>query len=189
MNHSSLIPDPESLILNPGSLNPESSIQLTQPEIIVTHSEAETSAAGERLAGRLRPGDVLLLDGDLGAGKTAFVRGLAQGLDASPDEVTSPTFTLMQTYRGRLTLVHVDLYRLSPEEVAGLGIEESTDDPAVVAVEWAERWRNAPLGAWTIRVEDQGGDRRRIKISAPDSRIQGFKDSGSGDSGSVISDE
>jgi tRNA threonylcarbamoyladenosine biosynthesis protein TsaE len=140
---------------------------VVQPEVIVTTSESKTSAAGERLAARLCAGDVVLLHGDLGAGKTAFVRGIARGLGASPEDVTSPTFTLMQEYRGRMTLVHVDLYRLAPEEVAGLGIEESTDEPAVIAVEWAERWRSAPARAWTIRFEDQGGDARRITITAP----------------------
>lgn len=133
-------------------------------EIIVTNNEEETSAVGERLASRLRAGDVVLLYGDLGAGKTAFVRGMARGLGTSPDEVTSPTFTLMQEYRGRLTLVHVDLYRLSPDEVSGLGIEESTDRPAVIAIEWAERWSAAPLDAWTVRIGDEGGDRRRIEV-------------------------
>ena len=78
----------------------------------VTRSEAETSAAGEEFAARFAPGDVVLLHGDLGAGKTAFVRGLARGLGASADDVSSPTFTLIQEYRGRLTLYHVDLYRL-----------------------------------------------------------------------------
>ena len=116
---------------------------------------------GERFAAHLQAGDVVLLYGDLGAGKTAFVRGIARGLGASADEVTSPTFTLMQEYRGQLTLVHVDLYRLSPDEVSGLGIEESTDAPSVIAIEWAERWKSAPQGAWTVRITDEGGDRRR----------------------------
>ena len=111
-----------------------------QPDVIITTSESETSAAGERLAARLRAGDVVLLHGDLGAGKTAFVRGIARGLGASPDDVTSPTFTLMQEYRGppdagpRRSLPPRGRRR-SPT----LGIEESTDDPAVIAVEWAER--------------------------------------------------
>jgi tRNA threonylcarbamoyladenosine biosynthesis protein TsaE len=140
---------------------------VVQPEVIVTTSESETSAAGERLAARLRAGDVVLLHGDLGAGKTAFVRGIARGLGASPDDVTSPTFTLMQEYRGRMTLVHVDLYRLAPEEVAALGIEESTDEPAVVAIEWAERGSGWPPDSWVIRFDDQGGDQRRITITPP----------------------
>jgi tRNA A37 threonylcarbamoyladenosine biosynthesis protein TsaE len=83
----------------------------------------------------------------------------------------------MQEYRGRLTLVHVDLYRLSPEEVAGLGVDESTDTPAVIAIEWAERWSAAPAGAWTVRISDTGGDRRQIRIE-PGS---GIRDPGSGE--------
>jgi tRNA threonylcarbamoyladenosine biosynthesis protein TsaE len=137
---------------------------VTDSQTFITNSEEETSSAGERLAERLRGGDVVLLYGDLGAGKTAFVRGMARGLGASPDDVTSPTFTLMQEYRGSLTLVHVDLYRLSPEEVSGLGVEESTDEPAVIAIEWAERWKGAPPDSWTVHISDEGGDRRKIEI-------------------------
>jgi tRNA threonylcarbamoyladenosine biosynthesis protein TsaE len=134
------------------------------PQTVITNSEEETSSAGERLAERLQGGDVVLLYGDLGAGKTAFVRGMARGLGASPDDVTSPTFTLMQEYRGRLVLVHVDLYRVSPEEVSALGVEDSTDDPAVIAIEWAERWTAAPPDSWKVHISDEGGDRRRIEI-------------------------
>jgi tRNA threonylcarbamoyladenosine biosynthesis protein TsaE len=140
-------------------------------ESILTSSEEETSAAGERLAARLRGGDVLLLHGDLGAGKTAFVRGLARGLGASPEDVSSPTFTIIQEYRGRLMVYHVDLYRLQPIEVADLGLEELTMADAIVAVEWAERWNDRPLDAWEIRFEHQGDDRRAIRISDPASRI------------------
>jgi tRNA threonylcarbamoyladenosine biosynthesis protein TsaE len=138
---------------------------VSEPETVVTNNEEETSAAGERFAARLRAGDVVLLHGDLGAGKTAFVRGIARGLGASPDEVTSPTFTLMQEYRGRLTLVHVDLYRLAPEEVSALGVEDSTDDPAVIAIEWAERWSGAPLEAWSVRISDGADNTRMIEIT------------------------
>jgi tRNA threonylcarbamoyladenosine biosynthesis protein TsaE len=134
-------------------------------QTFVTRTEEETSAAGERLAPRLRPGDVLLLHGDLGAGKTAFVRGLARGLGADPDEVSSPTFTLVQEYRGRLTLYHVDLYRLQPEEAADLGLDELTEGNTVVAVEWAERWAEAPAGAWVVRFAIEGVEGRRISIA------------------------
>lgn len=137
---------------------------MTEPQTIITNTEEETSSAGERFAAGLCAGDVVLLYGDLGAGKTAFVRGIARGLGAPADEVTSPTFTLMQEYRGRLTLVHVDLYRLAPEEVAGLGVQESTEQPAVFAIEWAERWTGAPADAWVVRIADEGGERRRITI-------------------------
>jgi tRNA threonylcarbamoyladenosine biosynthesis protein TsaE len=140
-------------------------------ESILTSSEDETSAAGERLAARLRGGDVLLLHGDLGAGKTAFVRGLARGLGALPEDVSSPTFTIIQEYRGRLTLYHVDLYRLQPLETADLGLDELADRDAVVAVEWAERWNERPFDAWEISFEHQGDDRRAIRISDPASRI------------------
>ena len=137
---------------------------MTQSEIITTSSEEETSAAGERFAARLKPGDVVLLYGDLGAGKTAFVRGLAKGLGASPDAVSSPTFTLIQEYRGRVTLQHVDLYRLKPSEVEGLGLDELTDGTGVVAVEWAERWTAAPVESWVVRMRYEGDDRRGIVI-------------------------
>ena len=137
-------------------------------ETILTSSEAETSAAGERCAARLGGGDVLLLYGDLGAGKTAFVRGLARGLGASPDDVSSPTFTLIQEYRGRLTLYHVDLYRLQSIEAGDLGLEELRMDDAIVAIEWAERWNERPPDAWEITFEHQGEDRRRIQVRRPD---------------------
>lgn len=134
------------------------------PETIVTHSEEETSAAGERLARDLVPGSVVLLSGDLGAGKTAFVRGLARGLGASPDEVSSPTFTLIQEYRGRTTLYHVDLYRLEPGDVADLGLDEMIETNAIVAIEWAERWTDAPEGAWIVRIAHGGADERQVTI-------------------------
>jgi tRNA threonylcarbamoyladenosine biosynthesis protein TsaE len=139
--------------------------------VLDTSSEAETSAAGERLAGVLRPGDVVLLHGDLGAGKTAFVRGLARGLGAADSEVTSPTFTLVQEYAGRgRVLHHVDLYRLTPAEVDDLGLDELPSTGDIVAVEWPDRWRRAPGDAFEIRIEDLGGDRRRIATRTPAGR-------------------
>ena len=134
---------------------------------IVTRSEEETAVAGERLAALVGPGDVILLHGDLGAGKTAFVRGFARGLGAPPDEVSSPTFTLVQEYRGRLTLYHVDLYRLKPVEVADLGLDELMSGNAVVAIEWAERWPDRPAAAWVVRIQDDGDDQRRISTAGP----------------------
>jgi tRNA threonylcarbamoyladenosine biosynthesis protein TsaE len=136
-----------------------------QEDVIVSGSQEETLAAGERFAARLTAGATVLLFGDLGAGKTAFVRGLARGLGVPADEVTSPTFTLVQEYRGRLTLHHVDLYRLEPAEVGDLGLDELTAGDAVVAIEWAERWRDAPQGAWEVRLSHEGDERRRIVIA------------------------
>jgi tRNA threonylcarbamoyladenosine biosynthesis protein TsaE len=134
-------------------------------QTLLTSSEEETTAAGERFALRLNAGDVVLLHGDLGAGKTAFVRGLATGLGAPPGDVSSPTFTLVQEYRGRLTLYHVDLYRLQPVEVGDLGLDELSEGNAVVAVEWAERWTDAPAGAWIVRFAIEGEDARRISVA------------------------
>jgi tRNA threonylcarbamoyladenosine biosynthesis protein TsaE len=133
---------------------------------IVSAAESDTEAAGEQLAATLAAGDVVLLHGQLGAGKTAFVRGLARGLGASADDVSSPTFTLIQEYRGgRLPLFHVDLYRLEPREVDDLGLDELISGDAVVAIEWAERWPGRPSDAIEISIEDEREDRRRILIS------------------------
>ena len=106
----------------------------------------------------------MLLHGDLGAGKTAFVRGMAAGLGANPDDVSSPTFVLIQHYKGRTPLVHVDLYRLeSGAAVDDLGLEELANG-AVVAIEWAERLPRPLDGSVTVKIEDLGGDSRRITI-------------------------
>lgn len=120
---------------------------------------------GEELARSLRPGDLILLHGELGAGKTAFVRGLARGLGAPAEEVSSPTFTLIQEYLGDVKLYHVDLYRLDPSEVEDLGLDELAAG-AVMAIEWAERWRDRPGDARIVTIEDLGGDRREIVITS-----------------------
>jgi tRNA threonylcarbamoyladenosine biosynthesis protein TsaE len=132
---------------------------------ILTADEEATADAGARLAESLGAGQVVLLHGDLGAGKTAFVRGIARGLGADEGEVSSPTFTLVQEYRGRVTLFHVDLYRLEEREVDDLGLEELILGDGVVAIEWAERWRGRPDDAIEVRIEDAGEDRRRIRVS------------------------
>ena len=134
------------------------------PETRITTSEDETFALGQQLAATLQPGTFVLLHGDLGAGKTAFVRGLAAGLGADPAEVSSPTFVLIQHYRGRLPLTHVDLYRLdSAAAVDDLGLEELVGN-GVLAVEWAERLPRPLEGSVTVRIEDLGGDRRRVTV-------------------------
>ncbi len=132
---------------------------------ILTNSEEETSAIGERLGASLRQGDVVLLYGELGAGKTAFVRGLARGLGASPEDVSSPTFTLIQEYAGRVTLYHVDLYRLEPKEIPDLGLEDLVLGDGVVAIEWAERWPGRPNDVIEVKISDVGEDARSISIS------------------------
>jgi tRNA threonylcarbamoyladenosine biosynthesis protein TsaE len=135
-------------------------------EDVLTTGEDETVAAGERLGRSLTRGDVVLLYGQLGAGKTAFVRGLARGLGAKAEDVSSPTFTLIQEYiASRGTLFHVDLYRLEPSEVHDLGLDELVGGEGIVVVEWADRWRERPGGAIEVTIQDEGDDRRRIRVS------------------------
>jgi len=131
----------------------------------LSNSEDETAAAGERLGHTLAAGDVVLLYGELGAGKTAFVRGLARGLGASADDVSSPTFTLIQEYAGRVTLYHVDLYRLEPQEIPDIGLEDLVLGGGVVAIEWADRWPGRPDDVIEVTLEHAGDDARRIRVS------------------------
>jgi tRNA threonylcarbamoyladenosine biosynthesis protein TsaE len=135
---------------------------------IVSRSEADTSTVGRQLASSLRAGDVVLLYGDLGAGKTALTKGLAEGLGVPRDEVSSPTFTIMQEYRGgRLPLFHVDLYRLNdPREVEDLGLEEIAAD-GVLAIEWAEKLpaQLKPSRCVEIRIVHGAEDARSIQIT------------------------
>jgi tRNA threonylcarbamoyladenosine biosynthesis protein TsaE len=135
--------------------------------IATTASEIETAAVGRDLAQSLRAGDTVLLHGELGAGKTAFVRGLAEGLGVSPDAVSSPTFTLIQEYRGgRLPLFHVDLYRLDdPREIDDLGLEEIAAD-GVLAIEWAEKLPRRLVGAVTVHLAHLDGNMRSIRIDS-----------------------
>ena len=132
----------------------------------ISKSEAETEALGVRLAERLEPGQTIAFTGDLGAGKTAFTRGLARGLGIG-ERVTSPTFTIVNEYEGgRLPLFHFDMYRLSaPEELFAIGWEDYLDRGGVCAVEWSENVAGALEDA--IRVELRRGgaeNERRITI-------------------------
>jgi tRNA threonylcarbamoyladenosine biosynthesis protein TsaE len=130
-----------------------------------THSEDDTARLGRELAASLGAGSVVLLYGDLGAGKTAFVRGLAEGLGVSPDEVSSPTFTLIQEYRGgRVPLFHADLYRLTdPREIDELGLEDVAEG-GVLAVEWADKLPRPIAGAVVVRIEHGDGDTRQLSV-------------------------
>jgi tRNA threonylcarbamoyladenosine biosynthesis protein TsaE len=130
-----------------------------------THSEAETSALAIEFARSLTAGAVILLSGDLGAGKTAFVRGLAEGLGIDPRLVSSPTFTLIQEYRGgRLPLHHVDLYRLRSIEVDDLGLDELTLEAGVTAIEWPDRLPHEWPSVVHVHIEHGDGDMRTIQI-------------------------
>ena len=131
----------------------------------ITHSPAETEAVGQALGKVLAPGTVLAYEGDLGAGKTAFTRGLARGLGAA-DMVTSPTYTIVNEYlSGRLPLFHFDMYRLrSADDLWDIGWDDYLDRGGVCAVEWSENVRDAMEGAVTVRIEKLGEDSRRILI-------------------------
>ena len=134
--------------------------------IVASRSEADTHAIASELARSLHAGDVLLLTGDLGAGKTAFVRGVAAGLGIDPDEVSSPTFTLVHEYRGQgLTLYHADLYRLGQAATGELGLEELGVKDGVLAIEWPDRLTHDIPGALSITLETIGGSSRRITIA------------------------
>ena len=120
----------------------------------------------QALAASFRGGEVVLLTGELGAGKTAFVRGLARGVDADPDEVASPTFVLLTSYPGRLTLHHADLYRLRGDGDEGeIGLDELPGPRGVLAIEWAERLRQPPWPRpWRVHLAHAGGEERQITI-------------------------
>lgn len=128
-----------------------------------TASETETRELGRRLAAELAPDGVLLLSGDLAAGKTVLAQGVAAGLGIDPAEVQSPSYTLIREHRvGAQRLVHVDLYRLEPGEVEALGLEEILDGEGVKVVEWAERFAATVPGALHLRLERRGPEACRV---------------------------
>ncbi len=132
--------------------------------VVDSVGESATRAAAAALAATLGAGDVVLLHGDLGAGKTVFVKGLAEGLGLDPDAVTSPTFTLVHEYAGgRLPLVHLDLYRIDRIDLDDVGFDPALAESGVLVVEWAERLARDVAGAVTVRITDLGGDARRIE--------------------------
>jgi len=132
-----------------------------------SNSEDETIVIARELAATLQPGAVLVLSGQLGAGKTAFVRGLAAGLGIDPDDVSSPTFTLVHEYRGgRLALCHADLYRLEKTTTEDLGLEEQGVAEGVLAIEWPDRLAHALTGAMTVNIEIVDETTRRITFGS-----------------------
>ena len=132
----------------------------------ITNSPEETEALGERLAQTLTPGTVLAYRGDLGAGKTAFTRGLARGLGYK-EPVTSPTYTIVNEYLGgRLPLFHFDMYRLSSEEdLWDIGWEDYLERGGVCAVEWSENVAAALTGAMLVSIEKTGENTRKITVT------------------------
>ncbi len=128
----------------------------------LSHSPEETRALAERLTEQLKPGDVLALHGDLGAGKTCFIQGLAQGL-AVNQPVSSPTYTLVNEYSGVLPLYHIDLYRLrNADEALDMGLDEYLDGAGITAIEWAER-AEAALPARTMHIHLRHGAAENVR--------------------------
>ena len=130
-----------------------------------TNTPEQTEAVGQQLAARLTPGTVIAYEGDLGAGKTAFTRGLAKGLGAT-EQVTSPTYTIVNEYlSGRLPLFHFDMYRLgSADDLWDIGWEDYLERGGVCAVEWSENVREAMENAIFVRIEKTGEESRKITI-------------------------
>jgi tRNA threonylcarbamoyladenosine biosynthesis protein TsaE len=130
----------------------------------VSESAAETEAAGAQLAAELQAGDVVLVQGEMGSGKTTFVRGAARALGVS-SPVTSPTFTLGNRYAGRVPVAHLDLHRLSTlaREDPGL-LDDYVDAETIAFVEWPEVAENELDAVVRVRLEHLGGDRRRIEV-------------------------
>jgi tRNA threonylcarbamoyladenosine biosynthesis protein TsaE len=153
--------------------------QVSRELLCTTHSAAQTRRLGRALARWLKPGDLICLVGELGAGKTTFVQGLGRGLGVA-DGATSPSFTLMHQHRGRLPLFHLDLYRLGPGDLADIGLEEVFGGDAVVAVEWAERLPGRLCAdgiAILFRFDEAGRNLRQLTFHAHGPRGQQILDS------------
>lgn len=133
---------------------------------VVSHNYEETLGFGAGFSRSLKPGDVVCLFGDLGAGKTAFVKGMAKGLKYSAHKVHSPTFTLMNIYEAKLPVYHFDLYRIKAADLLAMGYEEFFFGNGVAVVEWSERLEGLmPPVYWKVELQHAGEDRRRIAVS------------------------
>lgn len=141
---------------------------------LVTHSPGETHALGERLGQEAVAGDVVALFGDLGAGKTVLAKGIAAGLDADPDDVTSPTFVLMRRHEGRLPLYHFDAYRLAgPNDMLDIGADEFLYGDGVSVIEWADRVSDAlPPDRLEVHMRVAGERDREIRLFAVAARAK-----------------
>jgi tRNA threonylcarbamoyladenosine biosynthesis protein TsaE len=135
-----------------------------------THSAEETTALGRKFAAEIKPGSIVLLRGDLGAGKTTLVKGIAEGFQAAEaDRVTSPTFTLIHEYRGpQVTLYHIDLYRIdTPRELDTLAIDDLMDANSILLIEWGEKFERFRRDRDVeIAIEHRGGDERVVFITS-----------------------
>ncbi len=133
---------------------------------ITTHSPKETQKIGERLARQCQGGEIFCLSGNLGAGKTTFVKGIARGLKIDEQKVNSPTFVIMNVYEGRLPLHHFDFYRLEdPKEIGGIGYDEFLYGNGVAVIEWSERFGPLmPPEYLAVELSDAGEDSRILRF-------------------------
>jgi tRNA threonylcarbamoyladenosine biosynthesis protein TsaE len=136
---------------------------------IISNSEKETIACAQRFAGQLKAGDIVFLQGDLGAGKTTFVKGLAQAFKVSSKKVNSPTFVLMNYYKGKIPVYHFDLYRLGkPQEINTLDFDEYFYGGGISLIEWPERLgEDKPERYYLVEFQHKGDHQRQICISCP----------------------
>lgn len=139
----------------------------SSPSIIYSLSAEETFQFGKSLGSKLKGGELIVLEGELGMGKTVLAKGIASGLSIDPDEVCSPSFLIVNQHEGRLKLFHIDLYRIkNEEEIEEIGIRDILEIGGVVVVEWGEKLpRFYRKGAITIRISDMSHDSRKILIS------------------------
>jgi tRNA threonylcarbamoyladenosine biosynthesis protein TsaE len=145
--------------------------------VVESGSSRETRSWGRRLGSSMTGGELIGLTGDLGVGKTCFVKGLARGLDLSENQILSPTFTMIQEHRGRLPLFHIDLYRLDRVALDDLGLREYLFSEGVAAVEWFERLREASeLECITVSITFADAGKRRIEFTASGERYTSLID-------------
>ncbi len=135
--------------------------------IVYSRAPRDTKNLGRRLGSLLKGGEIIALTGDLGAGKTCFVKGLAKGLSLPEQDILSPTFIIIQEHFGRLPLYHIDLYRLDEIGLEELGLRDYLFSSGVSAVEWFERLREADeLNCLEVKIGFEGGSVRRIELNA-----------------------
>jgi tRNA threonylcarbamoyladenosine biosynthesis protein TsaE len=143
--------------------------KLTPKVSLTSNSEEETKQCALRLASQLKAGDIVFLQGELGSGKTTFVKGLAQAFKVDPKKVNSPTFVLMNHYRGKFSIYHFDLYRLEkPQEIDTLDFDEYFYGKGISLIEWPERLgEHKPQRYYLVELQHQGENQRTICISCP----------------------
>lgn len=140
----------------------------TQQKTFTTGSPEETMDLAVKFARQLTPGDIVLLQGDLGAGKTVFTKGIAKALGVNPRQVNSPTFVVMNVYEGKLPIYHFDAYRLNAQEIKSVQFDEYLYGEGISVIEWPERLEGQmPKEYWLVELKHKNENERSICISYP----------------------